>query len=123
MVKSRNLVGIHRIGCHHSVHQFDPASLFVAPHSRRVPMSDVSSMISVDVRHVTPSDPALPALAVQVTKLVESYMLWVGVLEEGVGPDEVEKVPLQGSLARDWACAMPTANVRPRPLWLTVDNK
>ncbi|KAL4266394.1 Proteasome assembly chaperone 3 [Pleurotus pulmonarius] len=43
--------------------------------------------IVVKTIHLPPSDPSLPALALQVTQLVDSY--------------------LQGNLSRDWACAMP----------------
>jgi hypothetical protein len=67
-------------------------------------------VISVETRHITPTDVGLPSLAVQITRLVDSYMLWVGVTEDG--PEEVAQAPLKGSLARDWACAMPTINVR-----------
>lgn len=76
-------------------------------------MSDLSAptnpTIRVEVRHVPSADMGLPPLAVQVTKLVGSYMLWVGVSDGG--PEDVEQAPLKGNLARDWACAMPAINV------------
>lgn len=65
--------------------------------------------ISVDVQHVAPSDPSLPSLAVQVTRLVDSYMLWVGINEDL--PEDVQSAPSKGNLGRDWACAMPSTNV------------
>ena len=79
-------------------------------------------------------------LAVQVTSLVDSYMIWVGVTDE-IFPENAEKAPSSlltddalngdkveeegshlekkligviansGKLARDWGCAMPSANV------------
>jgi len=66
--------------------------------------------ISVEVKYIPSSDPCLPSLALQVTKLVDSYMLWVGTIEDNTGED-VEQAPLQGSLCRDWAFAMPPMKV------------
>lgn len=66
-------------------------------------MSSSPSPITVSTHAVPRTDPAQPALAVQLTRLTDSYMLWAGVAPD---PD----VP--GSLARDWACAMPSTNVR-----------
>jgi proteasome assembly chaperone 4 len=68
-----------------------------------------TTRISVDLCHVKPEDPSLPALAVQVTQMIGSYMLWVGITEDP--PEEVASAPLKGNLARDWACAMPSFNV------------
>ncbi|KZT10956.1 uncharacterized protein LAESUDRAFT_741287 [Laetiporus sulphureus 93-53] len=65
--------------------------------------------ISFRTRHVRPADPSLPALALQVTHLIDSYMLWVGTTDETA--EEVYKAPLQGNLARDWACAMPARDL------------
>ena len=67
-------------------------------------------MISVETRHISPSDSSLPALALQVTRLVDSYVLWIGTTE--LLPDEVQKAPLYGRFARDLACAMPAVDVR-----------
>ncbi|KAI0823755.1 hypothetical protein BC628DRAFT_1383201 [Trametes gibbosa] len=61
--------------------------------------------IQVDTQYFPSAEHALPALAVQTTRLVDSYMLWVGTTD--VEPDQVGTAPLQGSLAKDWACAMP----------------
>ncbi|EPQ57310.1 hypothetical protein GLOTRDRAFT_58578 [Gloeophyllum trabeum ATCC 11539] len=67
--------------------------------------STTAPSIHVETKYVPPSDSTLPALALQVTRLVGSYMLWVGTTE---GPsEEVDTAPLHGSLAKDWACAMP----------------
>ncbi|KAI0663560.1 hypothetical protein C8Q70DRAFT_950927 [Cubamyces menziesii] len=61
--------------------------------------------IHVDTRYFPPADLALPALAVQTTRLVDTYMLWVGTTD--VDQEQIENAPLQGCLAKDWACAMP----------------
>lgn len=53
----------------------------------------------------------MPALAVRTTRLVDTYMLWVGTTDPST-PDQVENAPSQGFLARDWACAMPPRDVR-----------
>lgn len=71
--------------------------------------SSDEARIRVKTRHVPPFDSSLPALAVQVTQLVDSYMLWVGTTDESAG--DVEKAPLQGYLSKDWACAMPARDV------------
>jgi proteasome assembly chaperone 4 len=71
-------------------------------------------MISVETKYFPSPDSSLPALALQVTQLVDSYLLWIGVFE-GL-PDEVHKAPLHGRLTRDWACAMPTGTIDVRIL-------
>ncbi|KAI0930481.1 hypothetical protein AcW1_009150 [Taiwanofungus camphoratus] len=71
--------------------------------------SSDEARIRVKTRHVPPFDSSLPALAVQVTQLVDSYMLWVGTTDESAG--DVEKAPLQGYLSKDWACAMPARDL------------
>ncbi|OBZ67160.1 hypothetical protein A0H81_12812 [Grifola frondosa] len=60
--------------------------------------------IHVDIKYIPPSEPSLPALAVQITQLVGSYMLWVGTTDS---EEELANAPVQGCLSRDWACAMP----------------
>jgi proteasome assembly chaperone 4 len=65
--------------------------------------------ISVQTKYLPASDPSLPALALQVTRLVDSYMLWVGTTERSL--EDVSIAPSEGSLARDWACAMPPNTV------------
>lgn len=69
-----------------------------------------TATISVKARHLASSDPFLPALALQVTRLVDSYMIWVGTTEGS--PADVEQACSQGSLCKDWACAMPPKTVR-----------
>ncbi|KAG9316219.1 hypothetical protein JVU11DRAFT_2246 [Chiua virens] len=61
--------------------------------------------ITVRTKYIAPAEPTFPALAVQITRLVGSYMVWVGVTEETA--ETVENAPLSGSLCKDWACAMP----------------
>ncbi|GBE80682.1 hypothetical protein SCP_0304010 [Sparassis crispa] len=68
-----------------------------------------SSRIHVKTRYIPPPEPSLPALAVQVTEMVDSYMLWIGTTNEPA--ESVQNAPLQGCLARDWACAMPTRDI------------
>ena len=65
-----------------------------------------SSLISVNSKYIAPSDPSLPALALQITSLVDSYMIWVGVTNQL--PESVESAARSGLLCRDWACAMPS---------------
>ncbi|KAI9572321.1 hypothetical protein HD554DRAFT_2015402 [Boletus coccyginus] len=62
-------------------------------------------MISVRTRYIAPAEASLPALGVHITRLVDSYMVWVGVTGETA--ETVEDAPRSGSLCRDWACAMP----------------
>lgn len=68
-------------------------------------------MITVETKYLPPSEASLPALALQITSLVGSYMLWIGTTDPDAGPDAAAQAPLRGSLARDWACAMPALTV------------
>ena len=69
--------------------------------------------ISVKTKYFPSSRASSPALALQVTCLEESYMLWIGAtteeLEENAG-----RATLQGHLGNDWAVAMPPWKVRTR---------
>jgi len=67
------------------------------------------SHVHVEIKYIPAPDLSLPALAVQVTRLVDSYMLWAGTTD--VSADDVQNVTLQGHLAKDWACAMPARDV------------
>ncbi|KAI1794083.1 hypothetical protein LXA43DRAFT_997584 [Ganoderma leucocontextum] len=69
--------------------------------------------IRVETRHFPPAEPALPALAVQITRLVDTCMLWVGTTD--VEAEDIQQAPLQGSLSKDWACAMPTRDTSGTP--------
>lgn len=62
----------------------------------------------VETKYIAPNDHGLPALALQVTCLVNSYMLWIGATQE----EDAEKALAAGRLAGDWACAMPPSVVR-----------
>ncbi|KAI0768355.1 hypothetical protein BC629DRAFT_1442412 [Irpex lacteus] len=66
------------------------------------------SEIRVHTKYIPPSERTLPALALQITELVGSYMVWVGTTDEPA--EKVDIAPSQGSLLRDWACAMPPMN-------------
>ncbi|KAF8124955.1 hypothetical protein EV363DRAFT_694363 [Boletus edulis] len=63
------------------------------------------SLVSVGTKYIAPAEATLPALGVHITRLVDSYMVWVGVTEETA--ESVGDAPQSGSLCRDWACAMP----------------
>ena len=66
----------------------------------------MESRIQVETRYVPSAEVGLPALAVQITRLVDTYMLWVGTTDSE--EDAVQNAPLQGCLGKDWACAMPS---------------
>ncbi|KAF9263310.1 hypothetical protein L218DRAFT_902319 [Marasmius fiardii PR-910] len=59
-------------------------------------------MISIEAKKIVSSDPSIPAFALQITQLVDSYMLWVGLTSE-----DVSQAAARGNLCRDWTCAMP----------------
>lgn len=61
--------------------------------------------IHVETKYLPPDQPHLPALSLQVTQLVSSYMVWIGATEESA--ENANLAPLRGFLLRDWACAMP----------------
>ena len=67
-------------------------------------------MIETQTKYFPASNDGVPAFALQITKLVDSYMLWIGVVI-GAG-DDVEQVVEKGKLCKDWACAMPPRLVR-----------
>ncbi|KAJ3869789.1 hypothetical protein EV359DRAFT_29299 [Lentinula novae-zelandiae] len=62
-------------------------------------------MIPTKVHYIASDNPSIPAFALQITQIVDSYMLWASPTELFEG--DVERAPLSGSLCRDWACAMP----------------
>ncbi|KAH6914369.1 hypothetical protein BKA70DRAFT_1095475 [Coprinopsis sp. MPI-PUGE-AT-0042] len=69
-------------------------------------MSDpVELGISVSTTFLESRKPTLPSLVLQVTSLVDSYMLWVGVCDGTA--ESKERAIIQGSLCKDWAVAMP----------------
>lgn len=61
----------------------------------------------VVVKVLATSDPSLPSLVLQVTQMVDTYMLWVGTADRNTDIGNGEKAVLGGNLCRDWACAMP----------------
>lgn len=76
--------------------------------ARTIGMSDEA--IKIVSKHLTGSDTSLPLLTMQIICLVDSYMIWVGATHDSQGEQaegSAELTPLQGRLARDWACAMP----------------
>ena len=59
--------------------------------------------------------PAAPCIILQITVLVNSYMIWVGSADSDLSLADREvieqQVALNGRLASDWACAMPPLGV------------
>ncbi|KAF8331110.1 uncharacterized protein EI90DRAFT_3058588 [Cantharellus anzutake] len=55
--------------------------------------------------------PASPCILLQVTELVESYIIWVGISDTPVTSSEpqdiLEQRISQGCLATDWGCGVP----------------
>ena len=70
--------------------------------------------IRIETRYIARASPSQPAFVLQATCLAGSYMLWIGTAEDGGrGDDEsAKRLVAQGSVARDWACAMPPIQVR-----------
>ncbi|TDL25913.1 hypothetical protein BD410DRAFT_742237 [Rickenella mellea] len=67
----------------------------------------MSSLVHIreDTKYFPATQDGIPALALQVTYLVDLYMFWVGVTEESA--ENVTKAISEGNLTKDWACAMP----------------
>ncbi|KAI0342167.1 hypothetical protein BDW22DRAFT_1429651 [Trametopsis cervina] len=76
-------------------------------------MSSSPAAIRMHTKYIAPSERSMPALAMQITELVGSYMVWVGTTD--VPAEKVESAPSQGSLLRDWSCAMPPLNAATPP--------
>ena len=71
--------------------------------------------IKIVSKQLTGLDSSLPRLVMQIICLVDSYVIWVGTTLDGQGEQvegNAEMAPLQGHLARDWACAMPPVRFR-----------
>lgn len=124
----------------------------------------MTALIAVHTHYYPPLDisPGAPALVVQITELVHSYMIWAGSCEEipgaeastepseaitqptssladasenakvaisrqdvalvdGVDPRVLSAIQ-RGRIAKDWACAMPSGNVRSQATWLHRDR-
>jgi len=72
-------------------------------------------VIKIVSKQLAGSDSSLPSLVMQIICLVDSYMIWVGTTSDSQGEQAeggAELAPLQGRLARDWACAMPPVGFR-----------
>lgn len=70
------------------------------------------SAIKVQVKIIGANDPASPPLVLQVTQMVNTYMLWIGAVENISDIGAGENAVLSGNLCKDWACAMPATIVR-----------
>ncbi|KAF8160788.1 hypothetical protein B0H34DRAFT_672901 [Crassisporium funariophilum] len=62
--------------------------------------------ISVQVKQMDTRDLSMPPLVLQVTQMVDTYMLWIGI-GDGANVTDGETTVLHGNLCKDWACAMP----------------
>jgi len=69
------------------------------------------SSTKVQVKVLNASKPTLPPLVLQITQMVDTYMLWIGVAGTNGNVEDGEKAVLHGSLCKDWACAMPPRTV------------
>lgn len=65
--------------------------------------------IQVSSHYVPPVNSTSPALAFQVTSLVDSYMIWAGIMEGNA--EDVHNAASHGRLTQEWACAMPSLQV------------
>ena len=68
--------------------------------------------IKVQVQIIGANDPASPPMVLQVTQMVDTYMLWIGAVENISDIGAGENAVLSGNLCKDWACAMPPTTVR-----------
>ncbi|KZV74452.1 hypothetical protein PENSPDRAFT_626008 [Peniophora sp. CONT] len=59
--------------------------------------------IRVETRFQPPQEDGIPAIALQVTCLLNSYMIWAGA----TGDEDAQTAVNAGRLVADWACAMP----------------
>ena len=67
------------------------------------------ALVNVSSYYIPPANPSSPALAFQVTSLVDSYMIWAGTTEGNA--QDVDSAASQGRLTQEWACAMPDVKV------------
>lgn len=81
------------------------ATLSTLISGRRLTNIAMEPRIQVVTHYIPSAELGLPALAVQITRLVGTYMVWVGTTDGE--PEEVQNAPTQGYLGKDWACAMP----------------
>ncbi|VDC06948.1 unnamed protein product [Peniophora sp. CBMAI 1063] len=59
--------------------------------------------VNIETRFQPSQGDGIPAIAVQVTCLVNSYMIWAGA----TGEEDATSAVKAGRLVADWACAMP----------------
>lgn len=75
-------------------------------HTKPLVLSSENRM-NVHLKRLEASDPSLPSLVLQITQLVDTYMLWIGIADGDMAVSGTEKTVLRGHLCNDWACAMP----------------
>jgi proteasome assembly chaperone 4 len=78
--------------------------------NRYLLIASTMTAIRVETRYIAPSGVSAPALALQVTCLEDSYMLWIGATEEA--EENAGRATVRGHLGKDWAVAMPPWKVR-----------
>jgi proteasome assembly chaperone 4 len=61
--------------------------------------------IPIHRQFVTPQDPSLSPIAIQITCLDGSYLVWAGAADARAA--ELDEMTELGHLCKDWACAMP----------------
>lgn len=61
----------------------------------------------IQVKVLDSGDPSQPTLVLQVTQMVDTYMLWIGAADSNSNIGNGENAVLNGNLCKDWACAMP----------------
>ncbi|KAH9485118.1 hypothetical protein JR316_0002025 [Psilocybe cubensis] len=70
-------------------------------------MSRAGFTTKVQVKVLDTSDPSLPPLVLQITQMVDTYMLWIGAADSNTNIGNGTNAVLNGNLCKDWACAMP----------------
>ena len=61
----------------------------------------------VQIKILDSGDLSQPTLVLQVTQMVDTYMLWIGAADSNRNVGNGENAVLHGNLCKDWACAMP----------------
>jgi len=68
-------------------------------------------MVKTVTRYFPANEIGLPAVVVQVTCWIGSYMIWAGTTDEAIDEQDTTRITglvEQGRLGQDWACAMPS---------------
>lgn len=79
---------------------------------------DSEPTTKVQLKVLESSDPSQPSLVLQITQMVDTYMLWIGAADSNNSIGNGETTVLKGNLCKDWACAMP-----PRAVCFHISDK